>query len=160
MDIKEIAKYISDTSPETKIYIGCDSEVVKDKKVRYTIVVVVHIDGSKGAKVFGGFEHERNVDNIKKPFYRLMNEVYKVSNLYLKLADAIGDRTIEVHLDLNSNDKHISNKVAKQALGYVKGVCGVDAKLKPDAFAASFAADRFYHFLNDGNTMNMEDLNN
>ena len=149
-DIKEIVDYIDQTSPETKIYIGCDSEVTRDKKVRYATVVVVHIDGQHGAKLFASFDREKNFDAKRsKPFHRLMNEVYKVSELYLKLIEHVGERVIEVHLDLNSDDKFVSNKVAKQALGYVKGVCGVDAKLKPDAFAASFAADRCHAFMGD-----------
>jgi predicted RNase H-related nuclease YkuK (DUF458 family) len=33
--------------------------------------------------------------------------------------------------------------VISQAVGYIKGVCNVIPFVKPDAFAASYAADRF-----------------
>jgi uncharacterized protein len=151
LDIQEIIDYLDTVSPNSKVYIGCDSEVTKLKKrkgvnIRYAIVVVVHIAGSNGAKIFGTFDndHDDRYDTYKiKPQYRLMNEVYKVSDLYLKLAEALPNKQIEVHLDLNPNKEHLSNKVVNQALGYVKGVCGVDARLKPDAWAASAAADKW-----------------
>jgi predicted RNase H-related nuclease YkuK (DUF458 family) len=34
-----------------------------------------------------------------------------------------------------------SNVAVKEALGYVKGTLGIDAKIKPDSFAATHAAD-------------------
>jgi predicted RNase H-related nuclease YkuK (DUF458 family) len=34
-----------------------------------------------------------------------------------------------------------------QAIGYIKGVCGKTPKLKPEAFAASYAADRLKEFI-------------
>jgi len=152
LDTNEIIDYLNSVSPNSKIYVGCDSEVIRLKKrkgikVRYSLVVVVHINGSNGAKIFGMFENDEDTryDSYKrKPQYRLMNEVYKVSELYLKLSEAIPDKTIEVHLDLNPNEAHLSNKVVNQALGYVKGVCGVNALLKPDAWAASAAADKWF----------------
>ena len=150
MELKEIVKQINESSSKSKIYIGCDSEVVKRgkrkvKKVRYTTVIVIHIDGCKGGKVFSIFEQDligKGQEYKRKPQLRLMNEVYKVSDVYLELAPLV-DREIEVHLDLNPDERHLSNKVVNQAVGYVKGVCGVDAKLKPDAWAASACADRW-----------------
>ena len=151
MKMDEVINYLNNSSDESKVYIGCDSEVVRSRrvkgtKVRYTTVIVVHIDGNKGGKVFGKFHHDEVPNKgsyIKKPKYRLMNEVYKVSELYLELSELI-DRDIEVHLDLNPDERYVSSAVVKQALGYVKGVCGVDAKLKPDAWAASACADRWH----------------
>ena len=151
MELTDVAKQINESSIDSKIYIGCDSEVVKRgkakvKKVRYTTVIVIHLEGSRGGRVFGIFEQDiigKGEQYKREPKYRLMNEVYKVSDLYLDLAPLV-DREIEVHLDLNPDEKHLSNKVANQAVGYVKGVCGVDAKLKPDAWAASACADRWH----------------
>jgi len=72
-----------------------------------------------------------------------MQEVYKASELYLELADAIGEREVEVHLDLNPSKKHISNQIVDQAIGYIKSTCNVVPMIKPDAWAASSVADRF-----------------
>jgi predicted RNase H-related nuclease YkuK (DUF458 family) len=76
-----------------------------------------------------------------------MNEVYKVSQLYMDLAEAIGDRHSEVHLDINPNIIHGSSCVVQQAIGYVRGVCNITPRVKPDAFAASYAADRLKEIL-------------
>jgi predicted RNase H-related nuclease YkuK (DUF458 family) len=53
----------------------------------------------------------------------------------------VGDRHFEVHIDINPNPRYKSNVAVKEALGYVKGNLGIDAKIKPDAFAAMHAAD-------------------
>jgi len=78
-----------------------------------------------------------------KPSMRLMTEVYKVSELYLKLAEVLEGRQVEVHLDINPNEMHGSSCVISQAIGYIKGTCNVVPFVKPAAFAASYAADRF-----------------
>ena len=72
-----------------------------------------------------------------------MNEVYKVSQLYLDLADVLEDRLVEVHLDINPNELHGSSCVINEAIGYIRGTCNVIPLVKPQAFAASYAADRF-----------------
>jgi hypothetical protein len=105
-------------------------------------VVVVHVNGNNGCKIFSETVRELDYDNQKKPYTRLMNEVYKVADLYHKTLLAIGDLNIEVHLDINSSDKHFSNNVVSQAIGYIKGVCNVDPVIKPMAWAATCAADR------------------
>jgi predicted RNase H-related nuclease YkuK (DUF458 family) len=72
-----------------------------------------------------------------------MNEAYKLSELYLRLADVLIDRDVEVHLDINPNEVHGSNCVMNEAIGYIRGTCNVIPMVKPRAFAASYAADRF-----------------
>jgi predicted RNase H-related nuclease YkuK (DUF458 family) len=76
-----------------------------------------------------------------------MNEVYKASAMYLELYEAIGDRHSEVHLDINPDEMHGSSCVIQQATGYIRGMCGFAPKVKPDAFAASYAADRLKEIL-------------
>lgn len=151
LNIEEISKFIARQSAETKIYIGADSERVMINGVNYadyTLAIVVHIDGNKGCKVFGSIERERDYDQRKdRPAMRLMNEVYKVADLFHKLEEVLVDREIQIHLDLNESELHGSSCVVQQAVGYIKGVCGVDPLVKPDAFAASFAADRMKHIL-------------
>ena len=109
----------------------------------YTLAVVVHINGKNGCKLFGEVVRERDYDQKKdKPQFRLMNEVYKVADLYLKLADVLSDRHVEVHLDINPDEMHGSHCVMQQAIGYIRGTCNVIPMVKPNAFAASYAADR------------------
>jgi len=146
-DIDAIKEFIDAQSPETRIYIGVDSERVKIGKVwhaDYTSVIVVHVDGKHGCKLFGEVVRERDYDQkANRPNTRLMTEVYKVSELYLKLADVLEDRQVEVHLDINPNEHHASSNVVSQAIGYIRGTCNVVPLVKPEAFAASYAADRF-----------------
>jgi predicted RNase H-related nuclease YkuK (DUF458 family) len=147
IDLQEVKQFIQAQSPETKIYLGCDSERFKIDKVWYAdyiTAIVIHIDGKHGCKIFGGVERERDYDQKQnRPRYRLMNEVYKVSQLYLDLADVLEDRLVEVHLDINPNEIHGSSCVINEAIGYIRGTCNVIPLVKPQAFAASYAADRF-----------------
>ena len=76
-----------------------------------------------------------------------MNEVYKVAELYQKLADVIGDREVQIHLDINPSETYNSSIVIQQAVGYIRGVCHLEPKVKPQAFAASYAADRLKEIL-------------
>jgi predicted RNase H-related nuclease YkuK (DUF458 family) len=110
----------------------------------YILAIVVHIDGKHGCKLFGEVIRERDFDQKQnRPRMRLMNEVYKVSDLYLRLVDVIIDRDVEVHLDINPSELHGSNCVINEAIGYIRGTCNVIPMIKPKAFAASYAADRF-----------------
>ena len=146
IDIDEVRMFIEDCGPDTKVYIGCDSEryrVDKGWMADYILAVVVHIDGCHGCNIFGEVQRERDYDQRKnRPSMRLMNEVYKVSELFQKLKEVLEDRIVEVHLDINPNELFGSSCVVQQAIGYIKGTCNVTPLVKPGAFAASYAADR------------------
>ena len=58
----------------------------------------------------------------------------------MEIVDHLGGRKLEVHLDLNPDPKHKSSVAVKEALGYAQGM-GLDAKVKPNSFAATHAAD-------------------
>ena len=145
LDINQVTSYIAASSANSKIYIGCDSERFRYKNkwmADYATVAVIHIDGNRGAKIFGEVTRERDYDRVDRPNTRLMMEVYKVSELYLKLAEVLEDREVEVHLDINPDDHYASSNVVSQAIGYIRGTCNVIPLVKPEAFAASYAADR------------------
>jgi predicted RNase H-related nuclease YkuK (DUF458 family) len=151
-DIDEVRQYITNSSESTSVYIGADSERYRGRDgnwyADYTTAIVIHIDGSRGCKVFGDVVTERDYDKRHdRPAYRLMNEVYKASAMYLELFEAIGDRHVEVHLDINPDELHGSSCVIQQATGYIRGMCGFAPKVKPEAFAASYAADRLKEIL-------------
>jgi predicted RNase H-related nuclease YkuK (DUF458 family) len=150
-DLDEVKSYITAQRPDTKVYLGADSERVKVGGVwyaDYTLAVVVHIDGSKGCKIFGTVVREIDYDHKKsKPAMRLMTEVYKVSELFHSLIDVLEDRHVEVHLDINPDEIYGSSCVIQQAIGYVRGTCNLTPMVKPNAFAASYAADRLKEVL-------------
>lgn len=146
IDISKVKDFIEQQSPETKIYIGADSVRLRINErwyADYTLAVVVHIDGQHGCKIFGEVQRELDYDQKKdKPALRLMSEVYKVSELFQQLREVLEDRHVEVHLDINPDQRYGSSCVVQQAIGYIKGTCNVVPMVKPKAFAASYAADR------------------
>ena len=129
INLDEVKAFIEAQGPETKIYLGCDSERLRingDWYADYVLAIVVHINGNNGCKLFGEVQRERVWDQKPgKPAMRLMTEVYKVSELYLKLAEVLEDRHVEVHLDINPDEHYGSSCVISQAVGYIKGVCNV-----------------------------------
>ena len=151
INIEEVKDFILSQSPETKIYLGADSErfnIGKDWYADYTLAIVVHINGNNGCKIFGEVQRERDYDQKKsRPRMRLMNEVYKVAELYHKLHDVLEDRDVQIHLDINPNEMHGSSCVINEATGYIRGMCNVIPMVKPQAFAASYCADRMKHIM-------------
>lgn len=151
ININEVRDFIMAQSPETKVYIGGDSErflIGKDWYADYTLVVVVHINGNNGCKIFGEVQRERDWDQKRdRPRMRLMNEVYKIAELYTKIHDVLEDREVQVHLDINPDEMYGSSCVINEAVGFIKGMCNVVPMVKPKAFAASYAADRYKSFM-------------
>ena len=152
-DIEQVKQFISMQGPDTKIYLGADSERISKRGTwiaEYYVTVVVHLDGKHGCKIFGYVEQERDYDQRRdKPALRLMGEVYKVAQLFNELSDVLQDRYVEVHLDINPDDRYASSQVISQAIGYIKGTCNLQAQVKPRAFAASYAADRLKFILSN-----------
>lgn len=157
INLDEVLAFVSKYSDATRLYLGCDSEKHKINGVwyaDYVTVIVVHIDGCKGAKIFGALTRERDYDqNKKKPAMRLMTEVKKVAELYLEVFDKFVDYpdialNLSVHLDINKFPEHGSSIVLDEAIGYIKGVCGIVPEVKDKAWAASYAADRLSEIVN------------
>ena len=65
-DLEEVKDFIRNSSKTTSIYIGADSERYRGKNdewfADYTVAIVVHMDSSRGCKVFGKVETERDYD--------------------------------------------------------------------------------------------------
>lgn len=141
--LEEAKSAIAQSSPTSKVYVGCDSKRArKSGEIKYATVIILHVDGKHGGKIWSFIDHEQDYMPATKPRMRLVTEAYKAVEIASQIADVVGDREFEVHLDLNTNPKHKSNTAVREALGYVLGVLGFDAKLKPDAWASSTAADK------------------
>lgn len=69
-----------------------------------------------------------------------------MQEMYSKLQNVIGSRFCELHLDINPDERYGSSCVVTQAIGYIIGTCNIEPKVKPFAFAASIAADRYKEF--------------
>lgn len=159
-DISEIRNYLAHT--KGRIYIGCDSVINRrfnlktqsyEKWARFAVVLVVHINNSQGCKIFSYAESERVFDTkMNKPTQRLMTEAYKSVDCFMALSHILENREVEIHLDLNSDEQHASNAIAKQAIGYVKGMTNLEAAIKPNAWAGSSSADHVARKKADGFT--------
>lgn len=139
--IDDAREAIRASSPESSVYIGSDSKRFKKNGLwyaKYSTVIIVHMDSSRGCKLFYDSVVMQDFGVIKQ---RMLNEVMFAVNAAIEVLDDIGDRHFEIHIDINPNPKHKSNVAVKEALGYVKGNLGIDAKIKPHAFAAMHAAD-------------------
>lgn len=155
LDLNYVREFIEKQSPETKIYVGCDSERFRIQNTWYAdymVVVVVHFDGCHGCKILGKIEREQDFDQRKdRPRMRMMREAVKAAEMYLAIADSLlyldkdgiaRERYCEIHLDINPAEQHGSSCALKEATGYIAAMCNVVPLIKPQAFAASYAADR------------------
>jgi predicted RNase H-related nuclease YkuK (DUF458 family) len=146
--IEEAKQAILDSSPSSSVYIGCDSIRFRKNKVwyaKYSTVVIVHLDSKKGCRLFHESVDMPDYGNLKQ---RLLTEVQMAVTTATEILDVLGDRHLEVHIDVNPDPKHKSNVAVKEALGWVKGSLGLDAKIKPHSFAATHAADHAVRHLN------------
>lgn len=147
--VKELVHLLTTLNSDTKIYFGCDSvRVIKNDVwyARYATVVIVHKNGNNGCRLFSTEDTLIDYDSKQhRPRMRLMNEAFKVCDAYLQLIPFIDEFESEIHLDINTDPQHGSYCAAKEAAGYVLGMTGVEPKLKPDGFAASYGADGVAH---------------
>jgi predicted RNase H-related nuclease YkuK (DUF458 family) len=140
---------IAASTPQSSVYIGCDSIRYKKKVkgrnqwfARYTTVVVIHMDSSKGCKIF--YKTEVLPDYGQKTeslFNRMITETNFAVEVAQEIIPVLGDRHLEIHLDINTEVQHKSQMALDAARGYVRGVLGIEPKVKPDGWAATHAAD-------------------
>lgn len=147
--IEEMVDLLISLDKNTKVYLGCDSVryLKKGRKwARFATVAIVHMNGKNGCRIFSNISHEPDYDlKANRPKMRMMNEVSKVCMLYNQLAPFIDEFDVEIHLDINTDPRHGSNCAASEAAGYVLGMTGIQPKLKPESWAASFGADGVAH---------------
>ena len=132
---------ILESSQNSSVYIGADS--IRHKKngqwyAKYSTVIVVHMDSKRGCKLFHNSVDMPDYGNLRQ---RLLNEVMYAIEAATEIIDHLGDRHLEIHLDVNPDPKHKSSVAVKEALGYVKGTLGLDAQIKPYSWAATHCAD-------------------
>lgn len=147
--IEDIVDLLIECNDNTKIYLGCDSvRYFKNNRAygRYATVAIIHKNGKNGCKIFSDVSFEPDYDVKKnRPKMRMLNEVRKVCELYNQLIPFIDEYDVEIHLDINLDPKHGSSCAASEAAGYVLGMTGIEPKLKPESWAASFGADGVAH---------------
>lgn len=147
--LQDVKDYLSHTPTTSRVYLGCDSSRKKDRSTgiwyaTYVTVVVIHVENSKGCKVFTCSNTKEDYDQkASRPNLRMMNEAFLTAEAYQQLEEDLLEFDVEVHLDINPDPVYGSNCAYGAAKGYLIGVTGREVKTKPEAFAASYAADRF-----------------
>jgi predicted RNase H-related nuclease YkuK (DUF458 family) len=143
MWIDEAIEYMASCAESTNVYVGADSkrflETPGKFKATYSTVIVFHIEGNLGCRVFSDKTTEDDYGSIEQ---RLMKETSNAIECAQRIIPFLNGRNLEIHLDVSPDKRYKSNKIMQSALGYVHGATGYEAKIKPYAFAASSAADR------------------
>jgi predicted RNase H-related nuclease YkuK (DUF458 family) len=123
--------------PETKLYVGTDSQNGR-RSTTYATVIVMHFnenDSGKGAHVLYCKE---TLPKMKDRFARLWGEVERSVEVSNMLRDG-GLNIKNIDLDFNEDPRYNSNTVLRSAVGYVEA-SGFKARWKPhDAFSVRVA---------------------
>ena len=139
--IQKAKEAISNSSKTSSVYVGSDSVRYRKGDIwyaKYSTVIVLHMDSNRGCQLFHETTDLRDYGNLKQ---RLLTEVSFAIAAATEILDVLDNRHMEIHLDINTNNKHKSSVAVKEALGYVRGSLNMEPKLKPYAFAATHAAD-------------------
>ena len=125
---------------ELSFYVGCDSQNHKG----YTVFIKAITMIKKGHGGLCYYSRDRVHGKRKQMRDRLWDETLRTIEI-AKMVDGIlipaGHMIEAVHLDLNPDDKHLSNCVVAECLGYIRAM-GYSGVLKPDSWVASKLADR------------------
>lgn len=136
IDWNEVRTAIKNSSKESSIYVGCDSQQAK-RWTRFGLVVIIHIDSARGGKVFVEVSRCERITSMRE---RLLKEVELSVQAAYEILDEIGTRPFVIHLDINPNADYKSNSIVKEATSWCLGQ-GFEYAIKPDSWAASKAAD-------------------
>lgn len=136
MDFKALEEAIKNSSEQSSVYVGCDSKR-KGSQLVYVSTVVIHYDTKRGGVVFKDVE----IEQYQALYPKLQGEIYRIANLALKVKNLVGERNFEVHVDINPKDCYKSHMAYQEARGAILGIVGIEPKFKPNAWAASSAAD-------------------
>ena len=131
----DYVKSVIEKNPETKIYIGCDSQSFSNKTIYITTVVFRH--DKRGAHVI---YRKETIPRVKDLWTKLWNELTRSIDVagYLKVEGKIDIHQID--LDYNTNPRHKSNMVLKAAVGYVESF-GYKYAVKPQTLMAISVAN-------------------
>ena len=131
---REVFEELSSLNP-SKVYVGCDSQPVKDHLVFALAVCIL----DSGARYW---IRRTSVSPSLYPSLslRLINEVVEACLCANKIRERL-DVDVAVHADVNASSKYPSNRVEKQVINYIKGM-GFEYAVKPDSWASCSVADR------------------
>lgn len=139
--IEDIRGYINeDTTRTYKLIVGSDSHPSYDKTC-FVSAIIIHREG-KGGRYFYKKHYEPKVKSLRQ-------RIFYEASLSLALADEISallknkgynEMPVEIHLDVGTKGE--TKELIKEVTGMIIG-SGFEAKIKPDASAASKVADKY-----------------
>ncbi|MEN6351776.1 MAG: ribonuclease H-like YkuK family protein [Syntrophomonas sp.] len=137
----DILNYISeDLSRSYKVIVGSDSHP-GSQGTCFVSAIIVHRQGKGGRYYYSKFM-ERKMKGLRQ-------RIFYEASLSLELADKLKtflkehgreDMEVEIHLDVGIRGD--TKELVKEVTGMIVG-SGFDAKIKPDACAASKVADKY-----------------
>lgn len=128
-----------DRDASYKLIVGSDSQTRQD--LVFVTAIVIHRLG-KGARYYYQRTHHRRMSSLRQ---RILFE----TSLSLAVAGELerlfaehgpAELDMEVHIDIGPDGD--TRELIREIVGMVLG-SGFDAKIKPDAYAASSVADRY-----------------
>jgi len=135
--LEEVRKHSNDNG---NVFIGCDSQIIKDRCVFSTVICLHGADNQKGGYYF--FKREKREKNsFPTMLMRLTKEVEKSIEMGCKILEINPDVNIEIHIDASPKKEEKTSKFADMLMGYAKGA-GFSCKIKPDAWASNSIADK------------------
>lgn len=135
-DAAEYVKNYTEDAEEFEVYVGTDSQVYNGHTKFVTAICMYN--GDRGAHVI---YHKNNVYRDERElFNRLWEEAEATMEVAGILSTELGTSQVITHFDINPDEKHRSNVAHKAATGLAESA-GYRFSVKPDAWAATCAAD-------------------
>lgn len=131
--IKNVSAYVLDVlekHPTSRIYIGTDSQRV-GRKVNIATVIAFRY-GTRGVHFIHSFERRKPFRDVGE---RLRYEVEQTADIITWWTESLPAVKIEaVEVDVNKSERYKSNKVHKEAVGWLKGLVPDETRVvsKPD----------------------------
>lgn len=139
--VPDILQFVREASAAGQaVHIGTDS--LQTGRFTQFVTVVAVLTPSKGGRAAYSREVVPRITSLRE---RLLKEVWRSVDLGMQLTGLVpGDLT--VHIDANPVVKHKSSQYVQELVGLVVGQ-GFSARIKPDAWCASHAADHIVRHL-------------
>ncbi|HOQ10133.1 MAG TPA: ribonuclease H-like YkuK family protein [Syntrophomonadaceae bacterium] len=138
--VADILAYISEDQERSyTLLVGTDSQPYH-KGTCFVSAIIIHRKG-KGARYYYNKTFETKI-------YSLRQRIFYEASLSLALSDQLynclkeqghEELTVEVHLDVGTHGE--TKELVKEVTGMIVG-SGFDARIKPNAYAASKVADK------------------
>lgn len=130
----------SHSNDNGKTFIGCDSQITKNKCTFSTVICLHGADGQRGGYYF--FSREAlTAKEFPTVLLRLTKEVEKSIEMASIISELGSEIDIEIHIDASSKEGEKSSKMSDMLVGYAKGA-GFKCKIKPEAWASNSVADK------------------